>query len=262
MLKELFEAISGQAVKASGNATQEVPCNDPTIRMFVRGNGEVVSVDLHGVPHRIVAGSLDDFVRLCLELKAVAVFVYPDDSGVTVHGELDWRNEESVVLPMRWHPLFRLLHQGEMKFDQRGIVRWLAQDMAGCVDPGLVRMLREVTQSATGSNQVSGVGRERGTREFTVEAAGELPETLTVIVPALLDFDLTVEVRMGLDVTLPPHPLAFAVRALPGQFEAAEYHAKKVLVEYTRGALDTIDGGELADKVYLGKPTDPPQRHG
>lgn len=264
MLKELFEAISAKAVQASGKGARHVPSNDPRSAIYLRESGEIVTIDLEVPPPRICADSLPSFLELCDARGAVAIFVSRSEKGFRCSGILNWENEGSIEFSQLWHPIFQSLvpPDGMFKFDQRAMVRWLAQDLRGCVPPNLVSMFRQVTQTATGMAAVTAPGKERGTREFVTEAAGDLPETFLVSAP-MFTWDrgcFHSDVEMGLDVTLPPQ-LQFYVRPLPGALDRSRDEAMDLLMAEILDAARKIDDPDEANwpsHVYLGSPPPAP----
>ncbi len=262
MLRELFEAMSQQAVLASGNALRVVDGHDPTKQILIGQDGQEILVDRGLPPRRFIAYDLASFIALCDQHCQVAVFLQEDCDGLICQGIFDWDNRGGVAMRLEWHPLFAQFFNDDgdriLSFDQREMVRWLAQDMRKYVNPSLTAIFRQVSQTAQGSNQVAGPGRERGTREFCVEAAGELPETFTVEIPLVAHGELVCfyELTLGLDVTLPPQPVTFKIRPLCGEIDLARRNALQCLqASIGVNVTDHTDGtmpDRWADRVFLG----------
>jgi hypothetical protein len=263
MLQALFESIGRQAVDAAKGPPRWIPTNDPTTAKFMVG-GEVVSIDLACPPVQIVAFDLDDYVSLCNHKNVCEVYVQPVDdggqaNGIKAVGLLDAENRGRVIFVVGFSKLFQLVRSlGQKPLDQRQIVRLLAQDLREAAPPGLLAMLRSVDFAAQSRSEMPTVGRERGTREFSVQAAGELPEVFPLVFPALEECgipDCRVTIQMGLDVNLPPAPPGFHLRPLPGEIEAVIVGTCNLVTMALSGHQEA---GEWSHHVYFGRPTSEP----
>jgi hypothetical protein len=262
MLKELFQAMSEQAVAAAKGPPVSVPVADPTRACWLVA-GQPLWVELGTPPVQIEAFCLSDFARLADYKEVEEVYVEGSEAGIVVTGLIDAANEGRVLFRPGWSELFKIVAKlGKARLDQKDAVRLLAQDLRDAAPSELLSMLRSVDFNMSTTREISAVGRERGTREFAVQAAGELPETFLVTVAALEECgvaDCRVQIRIGLDVSIPPASPGFLIRPLPGEIEAAMTGTCQ-LVRLALKAVADEDGLAWAERVYFGRPTAAPTR--
>jgi hypothetical protein len=238
LIAEALQFLFGQAQQAAEvKSTLLVP--DARQRQYVTNRGDRYTVDVPTPPRCHHVRSVRSLIT-AVKMWGAGGVVFLDRNKVVLvcDDETRW---DQVYLDLPFHPLFQMIGKLGQPLEHRSFARLLRQDLNGHVDPSFVSQIRSVvaTQSAAAESAVQ-LGREKGMRQFEASLSEELPDVVTVQVPVYDVVDLMdlAPVSLGFDVSLPPAPLTFALRPLPGSCEAAAQMIGSVLADRLGDLLD------------------------
>ena len=228
MLKELFQAVNEQAVKARQSELLLETVTEKTLLI----NGTVTKIPkppgirVHGVL------TLDDIVAAANQWGKSGVLWHNPEAVTLVCDDSDRR--EMVKLVLEQSEQFTTLQNLGKPLSQAEFSRLLRYRLNDCVTDSLIATISKLN-FVSGGSQASEIaaGRERGTREFMVDLAGENkpPEIVDVALSVYSTAGLRVRrtIRCGLDYTLPPANVEFRFMPLPDEITIAIQNAQAEL---------------------------------
>lgn len=253
MLKELYEAIGQQAVKALAPAAL-YPDREPDHIYWTRAaDGTLDYHEADPEPRQHQAGDLSAVIAFAQRFSVAAAVWYDRDGVVCITD--DDRRRDRVALPLAPSPQLATVKAMEPKkpFDQRELILLLRTTFADCLGccPGFVDLLRTVKfkSKTDGESTVKHGQRSVGKAiEQQIEGTAELPEYVELLVPVFgSGFAANATVRLALD----PDPTTekFWLIPLPGTIEDAFAYAEDRIGDRLRDALKESDV-----PVYYGDP--------
>ena len=244
MLKEFVESIVGLG-RASQAATPVELKNPRQIGYVIGGVLHQFSVAPPLV--RDTIESLEDFVAVVGGLLKAAVF-HSHTEVIALVDQVDRR--ERITLPLMPSAEFAALEDlsgasgAQVKqVDQKQLIRLLKTTFRDRVPPtlrGQVSKIEVLTNQRT-TGEI-GQGRERGSREFAIEGAAEVPETVTVTVSVYQTHGLVSDrpIPCSLDVDVRSSPISFAFAPMPGALARAITEAQRELHELLVKAMPNV----------------------
>lgn len=255
MLKELFEAISRQAIDAS----------QPR---FFKADGEPAHVYWSAFgdkPERVEAlpasrahkaNSLPALVA-CVKDHITAgewATVWYARSGVVALME-DSTRRDRVTMPLALSPQVKTmlaLEQSQKELTQKDLLRLLRISLKGCVELSLIETLRSVkfTANSDGRSEISQGKSSIGKRlETELTGVKAIPEYVTVSLPVFAGgFAHMGNIQAALEVN--PDTATFQVIPCPGEIERTLENAEDALGDMLRDLFSETE--EV--KVYHGEP--------
>lgn len=252
--KDSLEWLAAQAVER----TEPVRLleREDVVQLYHRPTGKV---ELHVRPPKPRCHTVYTIADFALAVarwhSAAGVIFHNQDQLMYVLNDEDRRDR--VVMPLLQSELFRLLCDlKDKQFDQRGFVRLLRYELAGCIPAQLVTAIAKI-EVITNTAQRSEInpGRERGTREFAADltSSGEIPDKVSLSLRAYTtpELDELITVDCGLEYTLPPQVVSFRLRPLPDEIDLVLRHLQGVLRASLQEALRTVFGEEHGGPTVL-----------
>ena len=249
MLKELYEAISRQAVEANEKQILQPPGGPEHVYGIVHRDGTVEWKEAAPHPRNHKAGDLDSLVANAERFApqadgadTVAVCWY-SRKGVVLLAE-DATRRDRVTLPLTLSPQLAYLQRLEeskprVQFTQADLVLTLRTTLARSISPDVVAVFRRLNfrKSSGGASEV-GHGKASIGRELQAEltGSGAIPETLAFRVPVFaagVPFEAAVECAVDVQAEAE----RFLLIPLPGEIENAITQA------------ETYIGGILAENL-------------
>lgn len=236
MLKELFEAVVLKGVQA-----EQLPIVEDNVRFTVRlGRDGKEIITKHAAPliwHE--AGTIDDIIRFAEKYGQQGELWHNIDYVTLVVDANDRR--ETVRLKLDQTEQFLLLKK-QQRYNQRAFERLLRFQLRDCVSTGLAVAVQRLNFITSGRDDMTvAQGREKGTREFAVELAGEtvLPEVVNASVSVYSTAGLRTPriIRLGLDYSVPPAQVEFQLVPLGDEISVAIENAQAELHQLLRKAV-------------------------
>jgi hypothetical protein len=197
---------------------------DPRRSRFFSSRGQTFEIDNSPPARCHVVETLDAFARAVERWapSGAMVFHNRDKIELVIDDATRW---DRVTLPLVPHPLWTLVQKLGPPLGHKEFAKMLRQDLADCqIDPAFVLQIRKVTASYGGSaTSETRLGADKGMRQYDSSLSEELPDIISAAVPVYTVPDLPSAPRVffGFDVAVPPAPLTFSLRLLPGQVDAA-----------------------------------------
>lgn len=220
MIKEAFELLLGNAVKAAGVSI--TPINGDPTQVIVSQNGTHIFHDIENYRTHVV-NSLDSMLAAIARYCERGTVWHCEGSVVAVTD--DGQRLDSITLPLvkseQFTALAALKPEG---LDQRAMIRLLRHDLANCTDGTLLPLVRKV-EFKSGSTSRADIEKGRESLGRSVDAAvsisQDLPDQVTVHVPVYKTHGVNsrVSVVCSLDVNLQTE--RFVLTPLPGEIQEA-----------------------------------------
>lgn len=266
--KELFQAISEQAVKASTRLV-DLPEEPNGVYGIILPDGtlQVCKPELPWRDHQ--AHSLSDFIAYVLNTVAAGitsgdpeavtamstnVVVWYSRNGIIAILNDGASRQDHLTLPLTMSPQLLGLQSLERSgkcFSQKDFVALLRIQLANCLNgsPMLLSAVRnlKITANSSGTGVVEHTRRSVGQSiEQEVTGSGSIPETITVHLPVFENPNTRYDVCCAIEVD--PNGPQFKLIPLPLQLEEAVRQAESDLGEQLSAAL----AGKV--HVYYGVP--------
>lgn len=249
MFKEFFEAISGQAVKASGLKVIKLP-GPEHIYLIDQGEGRFQIRNTEPPPRKHKAFDISAVVQFAAKHESAAVWY--SRVGVVCLTDDDTRRDEVRLVLSLSEQVKAIATISGKPFAQRDLILLMRTTFADCLGAAgdLLAVLRGVRfrSAAGGESMVKHGSRSVGkTLEQEITGTGALPEYVKLQVPVWGNAFLSVQtVRLALEPD--PETETFKLIPLPGELERA--------IEAGEGRLGAVLREQLGKgaALYYGEP--------
>lgn len=259
MLKELFDALTGQAVAANAVTVVRPDAEPDHVYYLFQQGKEPKKVEAAASPRRHRACDLQAVVAFAERCKDFGSVVWYCRTGV-VCLTADEDRRDSVTLPLDLSPQMKAVQALEAikkAMGQAEIVFALRTTFKACLGRAgnLLEVLRRVNFSASsaGGGTVEHGKRSVGkSLESQITGAAALPEYVTLDVPIFAT--AFPGIRGTVECALEPYPetQTFQLLPLPGEVERAVAGGEKAVGELL--AQQLAEAGADGVPVYYGQP--------
>jgi hypothetical protein len=255
MLRELFDAISKQAVAA---AAPKSLAKDGRREIFhIAGQPEALVVETEPAPRQHLVGTLNEIISLANRFAEAGQepVVWYDGDQVVLIIEDDKLRLDNVRFPLVHSDIFRrvvALRDRPLWLDQRDFIRLLRIDLAGTLNPAVLLDRVKKLKIDSGQTITSTVNRQKESmgREVTasVTSEGDIPEVVALnsrIYKAHEEVD-SFPVSCSVEID-PMSTTPFRLMPLPDEIERVVYNAlESIQMRLDKGLKDV--------PCYYGKP--------
>jgi len=257
MLKELFQAIADQAIKASAPVKDAF---DPTKFYVYRDNeGELKTLGSAVEFRRHSVNTIDDLAQFAKdhidEVEMSSVFYNRNSITLFINDE-DRRDRVTIELALS--PQFTLMKELKGSAEQGEVIRALRSTLFGCFSPDLklvesLRNLKWGDESTGESNLQRGKASIGSAIRRELNGLESIPEYIDFTVPV---FSTKVEYKATIKCLLDPDEKnkRIILAPLPGQIDTALFEAEVEIGRRLALAMQTSEDGKGPCFLYHGSP--------
>lgn len=256
MLRELFEAIGTQAVKAAVPTTLRPDAEPKHVYYLRTAGGTLEHHEASPEPRQHRAGDIATIARLGSLLDGPTPVIWYSRVGVTLLIDDDTRRDR-VHLPFEFSPqmtLLQAMEKSQQWSNQATFLSLLRVKLAGSMGhhPSLIPSLRKIKfkQTAEGGSEIVQAKASVG-KSISAELSGAepLPDELTLCLPVFNGRQERATILCSLDID--PEKQLFSLTPMAGEIEEAVRQAEAKVREVIAQEMEVVS---LECPVYYGTP--------